>query len=183
MPESIEEYVRKVLLSINEDPSRPGLLETPRRVSHSFRELTNGYGFSAGDVVENAIFESNSTGLVVQRGTEFYSVCEHHLLPFFGEVHFAYIPDGQIIGLSKIGRVIDVFAHRLQVQERLTEELADAFERVLKPKGLAIRIEAQHFCMMMRGVKKQNGKTISTATRGVVDQDPVLRREVLAELL
>ena len=118
----------------------------------------------------------------IQKSTEFYSVCEHHLLPFFGEVHLAYVPNGKIIGLSKIGRVIDVFAHRLQVQERLTEELAEAFDKALNPKALAIKIEAQHFCMMMRGVKKQNGKTITTASRGQAVSDADFRREIFGHL-
>src|SRR5688572_3314520 len=116
-PEITETLVKKMLLEIGEDPTRAGLLETPKRVAKSFREMTNGYGLSASDVIEKAMFASESKGLVVQKGTEFYSVCEHHLLPFFGEIHLAYVPNGKIIGLSKIGRVIDIFAHRLQVQE------------------------------------------------------------------
>jgi GTP cyclohydrolase I len=180
--QSVEELVQKMLLEIGEDPTRQGLVETPRRVAKSFKEMTRGYGQTAGDVIENAMFESDSTGYIIQKGTEFYSVCEHHLLPFFGEVHLAYVPNGRIIGLSKIGRVIDVFAHRLQVQERLTEELADAFEKALNPKVLAIKIEAQHFCMMMRGVKKQNGKTITTATRGSATTDPQVRSEIFSHL-
>jgi GTP cyclohydrolase I len=181
-PESLEHLVKQILLEIGEDPHRVGLLETPRRVAKSLREMTCGYGQSASDVIENAVFASDSSGLVVQKGTEFYSVCEHHLLPFFGEIHLAYVPKGKIIGLSKIGRVIDIFAHRLQVQERLTDELADAFNRVLSPKALAVKVEAQHFCMMMRGVKKQNGKTTTTALRGDALSDVELRREIFSQM-
>lgn len=181
-PEIIETLVQKMLLEIGENPLRAGLVETPKRVTKSFREMTNGYGMSASDAIENAIFSSENNGLVIQKGTEFYSICEHHLLPFFGEVHFAYVPNGKIIGLSKIGRVIDIFAHRLQVQERLTEELADAFHRALNPKALVIKIEAHHFCMMMRGVKKQNGKTITTASRGDALVDADFRREILSHI-
>lgn len=180
--ESMQELVAKMLTLLGENPSRSGLIETPRRVATSLQEITRGYGQTPRDVIGNGIFPSNSSGFVAQKCTEFYSVCEHHLLPFFGEVHVAYVPDGKIIGLSKIGRVIDVFAHRLQVQERLTEELAEAFQQALKPKSLAIKIEAQHFCMMMRGVKRQNSKTLTTATRGLATTDSEHRKEIFTLL-
>lgn len=181
-PELIEELVRNVLVEMGENPNRDGLVETPRRVVKSFAELTQGYGLTAGDVIQNAIFDCDSQGLVLQKGTEFFSMCEHHLLPFFGQVHLAYIPDGKIVGLSKIGRLIDVFARRLQVQERLTCDIADAIDRAIKPKALVVKVEASHFCLMMRGVKKQNGKTITTETRGLALQDADLRREIFAQM-
>jgi GTP cyclohydrolase I len=181
-PKVIEELVVNVLQDMGEDPQRKGLLETPRRVAESFKELTQGYGLTAGDVIQGAIFDCESQGLVLQKGTEFYSMCEHHLLPFFGQVHLAYIPDGKIVGLSKIGRIIDVFARRLQVQERLTEEIANALDKAIKPKALVVKVEASHFCLMMRGVKKQHGKTITTSLRGLAVTDSDLRREIFAQM-
>lgn len=178
----IEDLVKSVLNEIGENPNRDGLVDTPRRVAESFKELTSGYFMAAGDVIKNAVFECGSKGLVLQKETEFYSMCEHHLLPFFGNVHLAYIPDGKIIGLSKIGRVIDVFARRLQVQERLTEEIASAIDMAIKPKALIVKVEAQHFCLMMRGVKKQTSKTITTGLRGLAITDSDLRREIFGQM-
>lgn len=181
-PAVIEDLVRNVLDEMGEDPKRNGLVDTPRRVAESFRELTKGYRMTAGDVIQGAIFDCDSNGLVLQKGTEFYSMCEHHLLPFFGEVHLAYIPDGKIIGLSKIGRLIDVFASRLQVQERLTEQIADAVDKAIKPKALVVKVEARHFCLMMRGVKKQSSATITTGLRGLATCDSDMRREIFAQM-
>jgi GTP cyclohydrolase I len=181
-PELIEELVKNVLLEMGEDPTRDGLVETPSRVVKSYAELTQGYGKTAGDVIQGAIFACESEGLVLQKGTEFFSMCEHHLLPFFGQVHLAYIPNGKIVGLSKIGRLIDVFARRLQVQERLTDNIADALDKAINPKALIVKVEASHFCLMMRGVKKQNGKTITTGIRGSAVHDADLRREIFAQM-
>lgn len=181
-PDLIEDLVKSVLHEIGEDPQRNGLIETPKRVAESFRELTCGYRTTAGDVIKGAVFDCESNGLVLQKGTEFYSMCEHHLLPFFGQVHLAYIPSGRIIGLSKIGRIIDVFARRLQVQERLTEEIASAVDFAIKPKALVVKVEARHFCLMMRGVKKQSGNTITTGLRGLAITDADMRREIFAQM-
>ncbi len=181
-PELIEDLVRNVLREIGEDENRNGLIDTPRRVVESFDELTSGYHVTAGDVIKGAVFDCDSKGLVLQKGTEFYSLCEHHLLPFFGQVHLGYIPNEKIIGLSKIGRVIDVFARRLQVQERLTEEIATAIDEAIKPKALIVRVEARHFCLMMRGVRKQSGNTITTGLRGLAVTDADMRREIFAQM-
>lgn len=177
--EDLIKAVEQILLSINEDPNRHGLKETPNRVAKSLKELTVGYGFSASDVVKDAIFLSNAKGLVVQKNIEFYSLCEHHLLPFFGHVHIAYLPDGKILGLSKLGKLVDIFSKRLQVQEDLTLQIATALNLVLKPKGVAVMIEAKHFCMMMRGVKKQQANTITSEYLGELKSDQTLFNEFL----
>lgn len=178
----IKDGVRDILLGLGEDIARPGLVDTPKRVAQSLIELTKGMGVSANDAVEEAMFPCSSNGVVLQKGLEFYSLCEHHLLPFFGHINLAYIPDQKIIGLSKVGRVLDVFAQRLQVQENLTHEIASSLMAILKPKGLAVSIDAQHFCMMMRGVKKQNSTTITTDFRGVFADNQELRQEFLAAI-
>ena len=139
--------------------------------------LTNGYDTSIHEVVNNAIFEDDGQELVLVKDIEFYSMCEHHMLPFFGKIHIAYIPDGKIIGLSKLARIADVFARRLQVQERLTNQVADALMELLDPKGVAVMAEAQHFCMMMRGVQKQGSSTVTSSFRGVLKEDREARRE------
>lgn len=175
----IETAIAQILTSLGEDISRPGLEETPMRVSKSLAELTSGYGKTASDVVGDGIFACESEGMILQKGIEFYSLCEHHLLPFFGQVHFAYLPDKKIIGLSKIGRLIDVFSKRLQVQENLTHQIVDAITKLLRPKGVAITIEASHFCMMMRGVKKQNGTTLTFDFTGEFKTDHALRTTFL----
>jgi GTP cyclohydrolase I len=163
----------------NEDPQREGLLKTPERVAKSMQWLTRGYELDVEDVMGEAVFEETHTNMVIVRDIEFYSMCEHHMLPFFGKVHVAYIPDGRIVGLSKLPRVIDVFARRLQVQERLTEEIAQAIETTLRPKGVGVVIEASHLCMMMRGVEKQNSRTITSALRGEFRSCPMTRDEFL----
>jgi GTP cyclohydrolase I len=176
----LESLVRRQLELIGEDPDREGLRESPKRVSRSLRWLTKGYGTSVKDVVGNGIFESEGhQNMVMVRDIELYSLCEHHMLPFFGKAHVAYIPNGHIVGLSKIPRIVEVFARRLQVQERLTEEIATAIHDVLRPTGVGVVIEAYHLCMMMRGVEKQNSKTITSALRGGFKDDPKTREEFL----
>ncbi len=164
---SLTEHVEEILHLLGESPERKGLVRTPERVAHSLRFLTSGYEHELSDVIGEGIFESDSTSMVCQKDTEFFSMCEHHMLPFFGKVHIAYVPDGQIIGLSKLGRVINLYARRLQVQEQLTEQIAQAIQDVLKPKGVCVIISAHHFCMMMRGVQKQNAETITSSRLGV----------------
>jgi GTP cyclohydrolase IA len=175
-----ETIVRRQIELIGEDPEREGLQDTPRRVARSLRWLTQGYRTCVEDVVGSGIFKSEGhRNMVMVRDIELYSLCEHHMLPFFGKAHVAYIPNGHIVGLSKIPRIVDVFARRLQVQERLTEEIASAIDDVLKPTGVGVVIEAYHLCMMMRGVEKQNSKTITSALRGGFKDDSKTREEFL----
>jgi len=158
--------VRRMLEYLGEDPEREGLRRTPARVEASLRWLTRGYHESVDNVVRGAIFEEPHESMVMVRDVELYSMCEHHMLPFFGRAHVAYLPNGRIVGLSKIPRLVDIFARRLQVQERLTDQIADALMDVLEPHGVGVVIEAYHLCMMMRGVEKQNSKTVTSALRG-----------------
>jgi GTP cyclohydrolase I len=174
-----EDLVRRMLVGLGEDPGRDGLLKTPERVEKSMRWLTRGYGMSPMDVIGDAIFEEDHHNMVLVKDIEMYSMCEHHMLPFFGKVHVAYIPDGKIVGLSKLPRVVEVFARRLQVQERLTEQIAAAIQDVLRPQGVGVVIEAAHLCMMMRGVEKQNSKTVTSAMKGVFREDLRTRDEFL----
>ena len=171
--------VERQLELLGEDRERAGLVRTPARVAASLQWLTRGYGMTAEDVIGNGIFEEQHEGMVLVRDIEVYSLCEHHMLPFFGKAHVAYIPDGRILGLSKIPRLIEVFARRLQVQERLTEQVADALMDALAPEGVGVVIEAQHLCMMMRGVEKQNSSTTTSALRGVFRDCPMTREEFL----
>ena len=171
--------VRRQLELLGEDPERDGLLKTPERVAKSLAWLTRGYGADVREVIGDALFEAPHKSMVMVRDIELYSMCEHHLLPFFGKAHIAYIPDGRIVGLSKLPRIVDVFARRFQVQERLTEEIAQAVEEVLAPKGVGVVIEAVHLCMMMRGVEKQNSKTITSALLGSFRDDAKTRGEFL----
>jgi GTP cyclohydrolase IA len=171
--------VRRQLALLGEDPERDGLLKTPERVAKSLAWLTRGYGMDVADVVGDAVFEETHASMVLVRDIELYSMCEHHMLPFFGKAHIAYIPNGRIVGLSKLPRIVEVFARRLQVQERLTEQVAEAIEEVLKPRGVGVVIEAVHLCMMMRGVEKQNSKTITSALRGEFRDCPMTRDEFL----
>ena len=173
------EAVRRQLALLGEDPDREGLLKTPVRVANAMAWLTRGYHTCVEDVVGDALFAEEHRNMVMVRDIELYSLCEHHLLPFFGKAHVAYIPNGKIVGLSKLPRIVEVFARRLQVQERLTEEIAGAIERVLKPAGVGVVIEAYHLCMMMRGVEKQNSKTITSALRGAFRDDSKTRSEFL----
>ncbi len=178
-PLRLTREIRTILEEIGEDPDREGLRRTPARVEASLRWLTRGYGLSAADAVGNAVFEESHQSMIMVRDIEVYSLCEHHLLPFFGRAHVAYIPDGKIVGLSKLPRIVEVFARRLQVQERLTDQVADAVMEILQPQGVGVVIEAAHFCMMMRGVEKQNSRTVTSALRGVFRDDPKTRDEFL----
>jgi GTP cyclohydrolase I len=174
-----EQLVQGILEQLGEDPTRDGLRQTPARVATSLRWLTRGYQMSVEDVIGDAVFEEKHENMILVRDIEIYSLCEHHMLPFFGRAHVAYLPDGCIVGLSKIPRVVEVFARRLQVQERLTDQVADALCRVLKPLGVGVVIEAYHLCMMMRGVEKQNSKTVTSALRGTFRSDGRTREEFL----
>jgi len=181
-PEGAAEYrrlVREQLRLVGEDPDRGGLLRTPDRVEKAMRWLTRGYTLSVEDVLRGAIFDEDHHNMVIVKDIEMYSLCEHHMLPFFGKVHVAYIPNGHIVGLSKLARVVEVFARRLQVQERMTEQIASAIMEVLEPEGVGVVIEAAHLCMMMRGVEKQNSRTITSAMKGVFLDDIGTREEFL----
>jgi len=174
-----EDLVRRQLELIGEDAEREGLERTPARVARSMKFLTQGYSSSAEEVVGKGVFKEAHDNMIMVRDIELYSLCEHHMLPFFGKAHVAYIPNGKIVGLSKIPRIVDVYARRLQVQERLTEQIAEGLCRVLNPSGVGVVIEAYHLCMMMRGVEKQNSKTITSALRGAFREDPKTRDEFL----
>jgi GTP cyclohydrolase IA len=175
-----EALVRKQLEFLGEDPEREGLRDTPSRVVRSMTWLTKGYRTCVEDVVGTGIFRSEGhRNMVMVRDIELYSMCEHHMLPFFGKAHVAYIPDGHIVGLSKIPRIVEVYSRRLQVQERLTDQIASAIDDVLKPTGVGVVVEAYHLCMMMRGVEKQNSRTITSALRGAFKDDPKTREEFL----
>ena len=178
-PKPFAPKVRDILFALGEDPERPGLVKTPSRVEASLRWLTRGYQMSIEDVVGDAVFEENHENMILVRDIELYSLCEHHMLPFFGRAHLAYIPDGRIIGLSKLPRVVEVFARRLQVQERLTDQIADALMHILQPLGVGVVIEATHLCMAMRGVEKQNSRTVTSALRGEFRDDQKTRDEFL----
>jgi GTP cyclohydrolase I len=175
----LQELVRRQLELLGEDPTREGLLRTPLRVAKSLAWLTRGYDLEVADVVGEGVFEEGHENMILVRDIELYSLCEHHMLPFFGKAHIAYIPDGKIVGLSKLPRIVDMFARRLQVQERLTEQIARAVEDVLQPRGVGVVVEAYHLCMMMRGVEKQNSKTITSALRGTFRSDGKTRDEFL----
>ena len=174
-----EAAVRNQLELIGESPEREGLLKTPGRAARSMAFLTQGYAQDARTVIGDAMFSEEQSNMILVRDIELYSMCEHHMLPFFGKAHIAYIPDGKIVGLSKLARVVDIFARRLQVQERLTVEIAQALTDVLKPRGVGVVIEAAHLCMMMRGVQKQNSTTVTSAVLGTFRDDPKTRDEFL----
>ena len=175
----LAQLVRRQLELLGEEPDRDGLLKTPTRVAESLSWLTQGYRLDVADVVNGAVFEEQHESMVMVRDIEVYSMCEHHMLPFFGRAHIAYLPKGRIVGLSKLPRIVEVFARRLQVQERLTEQIADAIDDVLRPSGVGVVIEAVHLCMMMRGVEKQNSSTITSALRGRFRDCPMTRDEFL----
>jgi GTP cyclohydrolase I len=174
--------IRELLTELGEDPKREGLLSTPKRVSEALRYFTQGYRIDVKEVLADAIFEEKQEEMVVLKDIDFYSLCEHHLVPFFGKCHIAYIPDSRIVGLSKLARIVDVFARRLQVQERMTREIAESIERHLKPQGVGVVIEAQHLCMMMRGVEKQNSIATTSAMLGAFRESPATRMEFLSLL-
>jgi GTP cyclohydrolase I len=175
----MRDTIRQLLAEIGEDPGREGLRETPRRVEQSLRFLTSGYGSDIDAVLNGALFSVEYNEMVIVRDIDFYSLCEHHMLPFFGKCHVAYIPDGRVIGLSKMPRIVDVFARRLQVQERLTSQIAETIADKVKPLGVAVVMEATHLCMAMRGVEKQNSVTVTSAMRGVFHVDARTRAEFL----
>jgi len=175
----MQDTIRKLLAELGEDPTREGLLETPRRVEKSLRFLTSGYDTDIDTVLNNALFTVEYNEMVIVRNIDFYSMCEHHMLPFFGKCHVAYLPDRRVIGLSKIPRVVDVFARRLQVQERLTKQVAETIRDKVRPHGVAVVMEATHLCMAMRGVEKQNSVTVTSAMLGVFHSDARTRHEFL----
>ena len=184
-PDRIKEMERvfgDLLDAVGEDRHRQGLEKTPGRAARSFEFLTQGYRFCVEDVVNGAIFDSNASEIVMVKDIELYSMCEHHLLPFIGRAHVAYIPDGKVIGLSKVARIVDVFARRLQIQEQLTTQIADALMGALHPSGVAVVIEAKHLCMMMRGVEKQNSVMKTSCLLGTFKEDARTRAEFLALL-
>ena len=177
--ESLKEYYSKVLELLGEDPSREGLIKTPERVAKAMQFLTQGYEMNATEILQSAMFSEDYSQMVLVKEIEFYSLCEHHLLPFFGKAHIAYIPDGNIVGLSKLPRVVDAFSRRLQVQERLTNEIRDCIQDTLKPKGVAVVMEARHLCMQMRGVEKQSSLTTTSAFSGAFLESEKTRLEFM----
>jgi len=177
--EKVKDLVKTLLTEIGEDPEREGLLSTPIRVAKAYEFLTRGYNQDIGEVMNKAIFNERYDEMVLVKNIDFYSMCEHHLLPFYGKVHIAYIPNGKIIGLSKIPRIVEVFSRRLQVQERMTQQIADTIEKYLQPNGVAVVAEAFHMCMMMRGVEKQNSSATTSAVHGVFKEDARTRMEFL----
>jgi GTP cyclohydrolase I len=177
--DSLKEHYTKVLDLIGEDSSREGLIKTPERVAKAMQFLTHGYDINPSEILESAMFSEDYSQMVLVKEIEFYSLCEHHLLPFFGKAHIAYIPDGKIVGLSKVPRVVDAFSRRLQVQERLTNEIRDCIQNTLKPKGVAVVMEARHLCMQMRGVEKQNSMTTTSAFSGAFLESEKTRLEFM----
>ena len=180
MTDKIEVITKQLLEEIGEDPNREGLLKTPRRVSQAWAFFSKGYNEDLSKIINDAIFEENAKDMVIVRDVEFFSLCEHHLIPFFGKAHVGYIPNGKVIGLSKIPRIIDMFSRRLQVQERLTHQVADALNSVLNPKGVSVVMEGRHMCMQMRGVEKQNSFTSTSAMSGQFKKSAETRSEFLS---
>jgi GTP cyclohydrolase IA len=180
--ESLEPLIAEMITGLGENVRREGLLKTPQRVEKALRFLTSGYHENLSEIINGALFEAEGSEMVVVRGIEFYSMCEHHMLPFFGKAHIAYIPNKKILGLSKFARVVDIFARRMQVQERMTTQIAETLESVLEPQGVAVVTEASHLCMMMRGVEKQGSSTRTQAMRGVFKTDARTRQEFLEAL-
>ncbi|MGZ5020498.1 MAG: GTP cyclohydrolase I FolE [Chthoniobacterales bacterium] len=178
----MENSFLEILRAVGEDPQREGLLRTPTRAAKAFEFLTNGYRQNLDEIVNQAIFHSDASEIILVRDIELYSMCEHHLLPFIGKAHVAYIPNGKVIGLSKMARIVDVFARRLQIQEQLTTQIADALMTALHPAGVAVVIEAKHLCMMMRGVEKQNSVMTTSCLLGSFKEDARTRSEFLALL-
>ena len=175
----LEEAIRHILEQVGEDPDRHGLRGTPHRVAKMYEELTAGYTVDADRLLNEAVFESDLDDMIVVHDIDFYSLCEHHLLPFFGKAHVAYIPAGKIIGLSKIPRVVEMFARRLQLQERMTQEIAEFLRDILDPQGVAVVVEGAHMCTMMRGVKKDNARMVTSSMLGIFRRDPRTRAEFL----
>jgi GTP cyclohydrolase I len=177
--DQIPDLVESLLVELGEDPERQGLKATPGRVSRALRELTDGYGVRVEDVISNAVFDQDYDEMVVVKNISFYSLCEHHMLPFFGTCHVGYLPKGKVVGLSKIPRLVGVFAHRLQLQERMTKEIAEALNGAVVPKGVGVVVEARHLCMEMRGVEKTGGQLITSYMLGTFRKDPRTRAEFL----
>ena len=177
---AIASRMRDVLAELGEDPEREGLVNTPLRVEKALRYLTSGYTANVDEIVNGALFDVKYDEVVIVRDIEFFSMCEHHMLPFFGKIHVAYLPDKKVIGLSKLPRIVDVFARRLQIQERLTQEVAETVQKLIQPKGVAVICEARHFCMMMRGVEKQHSGAITSAMLGAFRENKETRNELLS---
>lgn len=180
--ETIATHMRDVIRELGEDPERDGLVNTPQRVEKALKYLTSGYSADLDEIVNGALFDVEYDEMVIVRDIEFFSMCEHHMLPFFGKVHVAYLPSNKVIGLSKIPRIVDVFARRLQIQERLTQEIAQTIERMIQPRGVAVICEARHFCMMMRGVEKQHSGAMTSAMLGAFRNGKETRNELLSLL-
>jgi len=177
---SYEDLVREMLVRLGEDPQREGLLRTPERVQKAFQFLTRGYNEDPEALLKNALFTVNYDEMVIVKDVEMFSLCEHHILPFFGKVHVAYIPNGKVIGLSKIPRLIEIFSRRLQIQERLTTQIAETIQKVIQPQGVGVVIEARHLCMMMRGVEKQHSAAITSSMLGCFREEQETRTEFLS---
>ena len=181
-PQLIAAHMREVIQELGEDPNRDGLVRTPERIEKALRYLTSGYSADAKQIVNGALFDVNYDEVVIVKDIEFFSMCEHHMLPFFGRIHVAYLPNNKVIGLSKIPRLVDMFARRLQIQERLTQQIAESIQELIAPKGVAVICEARHFCMMMRGVEKQHSGAITSAMLGAFRTHKETRNELLSLL-
>ena len=179
----MQDIIRQLLADLGEDASREGLLDTPKRVEKSFRFLTSGYQTDVDEVVNNALFTVDYNEMVIVKDIDFYSLCEHHLLPFFGKCHVAYIPNGRVLGLSKIPRIVEIFSRRLQVQERLTSQIAATILEKVQPLGVGVVMEAKHLCMSMRGIQKGGSRTITSAVRGLLRDDAKSRAEAMSLIL
>ena len=175
----MQKLIKELIIKLGENPDREGLINTPQRVENAYQFLTSGYKENIDDILNNAIFENENNEMVIVKDIEFYSLCEHHMLPFFGKCHIGYLPNKKIIGLSKLARVTDHFARRLQIQERLTTLIAESLEKILEPIGIGVVMEGMHLCMMMRGVQKQNSYAITSALRGLFKSDSRTRNEFL----
>jgi GTP cyclohydrolase I len=176
----MEQSVKTILKYLGEDVQREGLLDTPNRVKKAWEFMCSGYNKDANEIIKSALFTSTNNEMVIVKDIEFYSMCEHHMLPIIGHAHIAYIPNGKVVGLSKIPRVIDVFARRLQIQEQLTEQIADALNNAIKPKGIAVVLDARHMCMEMRGVEKINSSTVTSALRGIFKKEKKTKDEFMS---
>jgi len=175
----MKEYFKNILKKIGENPEREGLIKTPQRAAEAFKFFTSGYKQDLNEIVNDAIYKESSNNMIVLKDIEFYSLCEHHLLPFFGKCHIGYVPNGKVLGLSKLPRIVEMYARRLQIQERITAQIADAINSIIKPKGVAVVMEAVHLCMMMRGVEKQSSKTITSSVLGLFAKNRKTREEFL----
>jgi GTP cyclohydrolase I len=180
--EKIERLVRELLVEIGEDPDREGLVNTPKRIGRALSFLTSGYRADVEKLINNACFAQETTSMVIVKDIELYSLCEHHMLPFYGRCHIGYIPRGRVFGVSKLARLVDMFARRLQIQEKLTEQIAYAVKNAINADGVGVMIEARHLCMMMRGVQKQNSKMVTSSLLGVFRDSPATRMEFLSLL-